>query len=131
MTQRFLRCNVCGNIVAIVEDSGVPVVCCGQNMTELKAGSTDGATEKHVPVFEIRDNKVHVTVGSAEHPMTADHYIQWISIRTDSGNQRRELKAGDPPKACFALCEGEKLIEVYAYCNIHGLWTADAAKCCP
>lgn len=130
MTQRFLRCNVCGNIVAIVEDSGVPVVCCGQNMETLKAGSTDGATEKHVPVFTIKDNIVHVTVGEAEHPMTAEHYIQWISIRTNSGNQRRELKAGDAPKACFALCEGEKLLEVYAYCNIHGLWVAAADKCC-
>lgn len=130
MTQRFLRCNVCGNIVAIVEDSGVPVVCCGQNMEALKAGATDGAAEKHVPVFTVKDNIVHVTVGEAEHPMTAEHYIQWISIRTDSGNQRRELKAGDAPKACFALCEGEKLLEVFAYCNIHGLWVADAGKCC-
>lgn len=130
MTQRFLRCELCGNIVAVVEDSGVPVVCCGQNMTEIKPGTTDGAVEKHVPVFEIKDNKVHVTVGSAEHPMTPEHYIQWISIRTNCGNQRKELKAGDAPKACFALCDGEVLMEVYAYCNIHGLWTADTEGCC-
>ena len=128
MTQRFLRCEICGNIVAVVEDSGVPVVCCGQNMTELKPGTTDGATEKHVPVFEIKDNMVYVTVGETEHPMTDAHYIQWISLRTCCKNQRKELKAGDPPKACFALCEGEKVEEVYAYCNIHGLWSAQAAE---
>ena len=130
MTQRFLRCELCGNIVAVVEDSGVNIVCCGQDMTELKPGTTDGATEKHVPVFEVKDNVVHVRVGETEHPMASEHMIQWISIRTDRGNQRKELKEGTKPEACFALCEGEKLLNVYAYCNIHGLWVADADKCC-
>ena len=130
MTQRFFRCNICGNIIAMVEESGVPVECCGQDMTELVPGTSDGAKEKHVPVFEVKDNKVHVKVGSEEHPMTKEHCIQWISIRTDSGNQRKELKPGESPKACFALCEGEELQEVYAYCNIHGLWKAVANQCC-
>lgn len=130
MTQKFFKCDVCGNIVAMVESSGVPIVCCGQNMTEIIPNTTDGATEKHVPVVTYKDNIIHVTVGSAEHPMKPEHYIQWIMIHTDRGNQRKELKAGDEPKACFALCEGEKLLETYAYCNVHGLWMADAAPCC-
>ncbi|MDO4940046.1 MAG: desulfoferrodoxin family protein [Lachnospiraceae bacterium] len=130
MTQRFFRCEVCGNIVAMVESSGVPIVCCGQNMTEMTAQTEDQGAEKHVPVWEIKDNIVHVTVGQVEHPMANEHYIQWVSIRTDMGNQRKELRAGDAPKACFALCEGEKLLEIYAYCNVHGLWKAEAEKCC-
>ena len=130
MLQKFLRCEVCGNIVAVVEESGVPIVCCGQNMTEIAAKTVDEGAEKHVPVWKLNDNMVHVTVGQNEHPMTQEHYIQWISIRTDRGNQRKELKAGDAPKACFALCDGEKLLEVYAYCNVHGLWKADTGKCC-
>ncbi len=122
MEQKFFKCEVCGNIIAVVKASGVPVVCCGKNMTELVPGTTDAAVEKHVPVFEIKDNKVHVRVGELEHPSEEAHFIEWISIQTDKGNQRRCLEAGDKPEAVFAICDGEKLEAVYAYCNIHGLW---------
>lgn len=130
MIQKYFKCEICGNIFAAVEESGVPVVCCGQNMTEMIPGTSDGAVEKHVPVFEVSGNKVTVSVGKDAHPMLREHYIKWISIRTDRGNQRKELSPDSKPEACFALCDGEELIEVYAYCNIHGLWRADAEKCC-
>lgn len=126
MKMKFFRCAHCGNIIAMVEDSGVPVVCCGENMQELVANTTDGAGEKHVPVFELKDNLVHVKVGETEHPMQDRHYIQWIAIQTTGGNQRKCLKPGDKPEACFALCGGEAVLNVYEYCNIHGLWTAEA-----
>lgn len=125
MEMKFYRCNHCGNIVAKVHDSGVNVVCCDDDMVELVPGTTDGAMEKHVPVFEIKDNMVHVKVGSAEHPMDVNHYIQWIAIETNMGNQRKCLNAGDKPEACFALCDGEKVTAVYEYCNLHGLWKAE------
>lgn len=125
MEMKFYKCNHCGNIIAKVHDSGVNVVCCDDDMVELVPNTHDGAHEKHVPVFEVKDNMVHVKVGSVEHPMEQAHYIQWIAIETNLGNQRKCLKPGEKPEACFALCEGEKLIAVYEYCNLHGLWKAE------
>lgn len=122
MNMKFYKCNACGNIIAMVNDSGVPVECCGEEMEEIKANTVDADKEKHVPVFTVIDDIVHVTIGETEHPMTPEHYIEWIAIETTNGNQRKELKPGDSPKACFALCDGEKVTSVYAYCNIHGLW---------
>ena len=91
MQQKFFICEHCGNIIAMVKDAGVPVMCCGQKMTEIIPGTTDAAVEKHVPVYEIRGNMVYVTVGATEHPMLPEHYIEWISLQTKSGNQRKVL----------------------------------------
>ena len=124
MQQKFFICEHCGNIIAMVKNTGVPVMCCGQKMTEIIPGTTDAAVEKHVPVYEIRDNIVSVTVGAAEHPMLPEHYIEWISLQTKAGNQRKVLQPGDAPKACFAICEGDEVEAVYAYCNLHSLWKA-------
>lgn len=124
MELKFFRCEHCGNIVEMIEDKGVPVVCCGQRMTELVAGTSDGAREKHVPVYEVNGSTVLVKVGEVAHPMIPEHYIQWIVLQTKNGVQRRELKPGEKPEAIFALCEGDEVIAVYAYCNLHGLWKA-------
>ena len=121
---RFFKCTICGNVISHLYDSGVRVVCCGKEMVELIPNTVDAATEKHVPVYEIKDNKVYVTIGSEEHPMTDEHHIEWVAIETKMGNQRKILKAADKPKVCFALCEGDKVENVYAYCNLHGLWMA-------
>ena len=122
MKMKFYKCKHCGNIIAVVKASGAPISCCGEKMTEIVPGSIDAAVEKHVPVVEIVDGKVIVTVGEVAHPMAPEHYIEWIAISTDRGNQRKMLEPGDEPKACFALCEGEKVESVYAYCNLHSLW---------
>ena len=124
MELKFFRCEHCGNIIEMVEDKGVPVVCCGQRMTELVAGTSDGAREKHVPVYEVKDNIVHVKVGEVAHPMIPEHYIEWIVLQTKNGVQRKELNPGDKPEACFALCDGDEVEAVYAYCNLHVLWKA-------
>ena len=126
MKQRFFICNNCGNLVAMVERSGVPMMCCGSEMQEIIPGTSDGAKEKHVPAFTIKDNIVEVTVGEVEHPMEKKHYIKWISIQTNKGNQRKTLKYDDEPKASFALLPDEKVEAVYAYCNLHSLWMAEA-----
>ena len=118
-------CPICGNIVARVYNSGVPVVCCGKPMEEIIPGTTDAAAEKHIPVFEVKDNTVLVTVGSVEHPMTEEHYIEWVSLQTKFGNQRKALKPNTPPAVCFALCEGDEVEAVFAYCNLHSLWKAE------
>ena len=119
---KFYRCKHCGNIIAMVNNSGVRVKCCGEEMSELIPGETDAALEKHVPVFEKNGNILTVRVGSVTHPMLEEHYIQWIAIRTNKGNQRKRLNPGDEPKAEFALLDGEEVLEVYEYCNLHGLW---------
>ena len=124
MEQKFFICERCGNMIAMVKASGVPIQCCGQPMTEIVPGSTDAALEKHVPVYKVEGNKVFVTVGSVEHPMLPEHYIEWISLQTKFGNQRKPLQPGQAPKACFSLCEGDEVEAVYAYCNLHSLWKA-------
>ncbi len=124
MEQKYYICRHCGNIIAMVKSSGVPVVCCGEPMEELKPGTVDASHEKHVPVYTVDGDRVNVKVGAVEHPMLPEHYIQWISIVTAQGEQRKELRPGEKPEACFRLCPGEKVEAVYAYCNIHGLWRA-------
>ena len=124
MQQKFLICRHCGNIVAVIRDQGVPIYCCGEEMQELIPGKTEASGEKHIPVYKLEGNTVHVTVGSVEHPMTEQHYIEWVSLQTKQGNQRKALKPGDDPQVCFAMCEGDEVVAVYAYCNLHGLWKA-------
>ena len=125
MEMKFFICERCGNMIAVVKSSGAPVSCCGQAMKEIVPGTTDAAVEKHVPVSEVKDNMVYVTVGSVEHPMTDAHLIEWIALQTNAGNQRKVLRPGDKPQACFALCEGEVVEAVYAYCNLHSLWKSE------
>lgn len=122
MKQKFLKCERCGNIVAVVKESKVSVMCCGQKMEEIVPNTIEASTEKHIPVFEVQGNKVIVSVGSVDHPMLDEHYIEWVSIQTKQGNQRKALKPGQAPKICFSICEGDEVEAVYAYCNLHGLW---------
>ena len=124
MEVKFYRCKHCGQIVAVVKKTGAPLVCCGEEMVELRAGSVDASLEKHVPVFEVKGNMVSVKVGSVEHPMTEEHFIEWVLVQTKFGNQRKQLKPNQKPEVCFALCEGDEVEAVYAYCNLHGLWKA-------
>lgn len=124
MEMKFYRCAHCGQIIAIVKETGVPVICCGEPMKQIIPGTTDAAVEKHVPVIEVKGNIVEVSVGSVTHPMLPEHYIQWIALQTKFGNQRAELKPGMEPKARFALVDGDEVIAAYEYCNLHSLWKA-------
>lgn len=124
MKQKFLRCKHCGNIVAVVKESGVSVMCCGEKMEEIVPGTVDASKEKHVPVYKVEGNHVIVTVGEVEHPMQEDHYIEWVSIQTKFGNQRKLLQPNSKPEVCFTICDGDEVEAVYAYCNLHSLWKA-------
>lgn len=119
--KKFLRCEHCGNMVGVLNDSGVPMICCGEPMKELVPNTTDAANEKHVPVVTVEGDILKAVVGSVEHPMEGAHYIQFIFVETDKGGHRRALKPGEKPEAEFNL-HGEKPIAVYEYCNLHGLW---------
>lgn len=122
MKIEFYRCSHCGNIAVKLVDSGVPLVCCGEKMELLVPGSTDAAVEKHVPAVTVDGAKVEVRVGSVEHPMTPEHYIQLICLLTEKGYQVAPLSPEDAPAASFALAEGDAPVAVYEYCNLHGLW---------
>lgn len=124
MEVKFYKCEHCGNIALKVVDAGVPMVCCGEKMTELVAGSVDAAVEKHVPAVTVDGNKVSVVVGSVEHPMTEEHLIQFICLVTEKGYQIAPLTAADAPKAEFVVAEGDAPVAVYEHCNLHGLWVA-------
>lgn len=118
----FYRCELCGNMVALIKKGGGTLVCCGQNMTKLEANSTDAATEKHVPVVAKEDGKLKVSVGATLHPMLPEHHIEWIALVTGDKVELKYLKPGEEPKAEFEeVASGS----VYAYCNLHGLWKAD------
>ena len=123
--QKFYICKVCGNLVGKIEDGRVPMTCCGQQMEELVANTSDGASEKHVPVVTLNENEVKVAVGSVFHPMSEEHYISWVSIETKKGYQRKMFTRNSEPVLCFTLEKDDELLRVYAYCNLHGLWVTE------
>ena len=122
-TMKFYRCDKCGNIICKIEDSGMKPFCCGSVMEELiPQVSEKEIGEKHIPECKKDGNTFHVCVGKEMHPSTPEHYIQWIYVETNKGGYLRFLSSKEEPKACFCLCEGEDVVAVYAYCNIHGFW---------
>ncbi len=122
--EKFYICRHCGNLIGMINDSGVPVVCCGEKMQALVPNTEDAAQEKHVPSVTVDGDVVKVNIGSAPHPMLDAHYIEWVYVQTENGGQRKALKPGDAPEAVFAL-KDDKAVAVYAYCNLHGLWKTE------
>lgn len=115
-------CPICKNLIVMVNDSGVNPSCCNKPMVELHANTVDAAHEKHVPVVTLENNKVKVEVGSVIHPMSEEHYIDFIILETNKGYQVHKLNKNETPKTTFEVAEDEKPIAVYEYCNLHGLW---------
>ena len=122
--KKFFVCKHCGNMIGLLHDAGVPMMRRSKKMVELVPNTTDAAQEKHVPVATVEGNKVVVNVGSVDHPMLDEHWIQWVYLETDKGGHRKVLNPGEKPNVVFALTEDEKPLAVYEYCNLHGLWVA-------
>src|SRR6056297_534227 len=118
---QIYRCNICGNIVEVLYAGGGQLVCCGENMELLKAATTDQGQEKHVPVIGKEEDSIRVKVGSVEHPMEEDHYIEWVELIADGKRCWKFLKPGDKPEAVFPYIEAKEL-KAREYCNVHGLW---------
>jgi superoxide reductase len=114
------KCQVCGNMVEVIHAAGGTLACCGQPMTLLGEGVTDGAKEKHVPVIQKIDNGYKVVVGSVSHPMEEKHFIEWIELIADGRVYREFLKPGQPPEATFMIQAQQ--VSAREYCNLHGLW---------
>ena len=124
MTLKFYKCKVCGQIVAKVEATNADIICCGQPMEEIIPRTEDEAYEKHVPVWMLEGDKLHVNVGLDDHPMEKEHHIKWIYVQTKTGAYFKCLRPGDKPAACFVLEDGETPVEVLELCNLHGMWKA-------
>ena len=117
-------CETCGNLVGMINESGVPMMCCGKKMQQIVPGTVEASKEKHIPVATLENGVLTVNVGSVDHPMTEEHLIEWVYVQTDRGGQRKVLNAGDAPKLTFVFTD-EKPVAVYAYCNLHGLWKTE------
>ena len=129
MTQKYevYRCEVCGNIVEVNHEGSGTLVCCGQPMTLMAAKSSDAGNEKHLPVVEKAEHGTSIKIGSVLHPMEEKHYIEWIEVFMKSGKVMRiPLHPGDQPEVHIGHSI-EDLLEVRAYCNIHGLWSTKLA----
>jgi len=122
---KIMECKHCKNQTLVLNDSGAPMVCCGEPMNELIAGSVDAAAEKHVPAVTVDGSVIHVAVGDVIHPMTEAHYIKWIAAEQDGRIQYAPLTPEDEPKASFTINSGK--FTVYEYCNLHGLWKAEGS----
>lgn len=124
---RFYVCEHCGNLIGMINDAGVPMMCCGKKMTKLEPGTVEASAEKHIPVVSVEGKLVHVSIGEVSHPMTEEHSILWVYLQTNRGGQRKCLAAGEAPEVTFALYD-EEPVAVYAYCNLHGLWMAEVTE---
>lgn len=116
------KCELCGNIVEVLNGGEGELVCCGKAMTLQEEKTADSSTEKHVPFIEEIENGYKVKVGeNVLHPMTEKHYIEWIELLIDGKAYREFLKPEGAPEAIFYVEKGEK-VEAREYCNLHGLW---------
>ncbi len=125
------RCNTCGNLIQMIQDSGIIPICCGEQMELVRANSKEATMEKHVPVIEQNDRRIRIRIGSLPHPMTEEHHIEWIVLLTNKGMYMRELKISDYPECTFTIGEDEKVFAAYSYCNLHGLWNRIVEGCLP
>ena len=123
--QKFFFCKHCGNLVGMIENAGVKLMCCGESMVELIPNTVDASKEKHVPQVLVSNDTVTVNIGSVPHPMISEHYIKWIYLETYSGGQRKCLKPEQEAATTFKLSAGDAAVRVFAYCNLHGLWSSD------
>ena len=125
--QKFFICKHCGNLIGLIDDKGVPMICCGEKMTELIANTVEASVEKHLPEVInccCGDDCFSVKVGSVLHPMEQAHHISFVYVETERGGQRKCLKVGEEPTLEFCFAD-DKPVAVYAYCNLHGLWKTE------
>jgi len=122
--QKFFICQHCGNMIGLIKDKGVPMICCGEQMTELIPNTVEASQEKHLPAVTVAGDSLSVQVGSVLHPMEEAHLITFVYVETERGGQRKALNVGEEPKLTFSF-SNDKPIAVYAYCNLHGLWKTD------
>ena len=122
MKRKFMLCNICGNLIEMINDSGVTPVCCDEDMHEIIPMNEEERGEKHIPVVKQDGLNVKVEIGEIKHPMESFHHIKWIYIETNKRMIRFDLDITNDPECEFKLNENEIIKNVYSYCNIHSLW---------
>lgn len=122
---KYFKCRKCGKIVEVLNQEKIPTICCGEEMIELTANTQDAATEKHVPYVKLKDGVLNVKIGEVEHPSTEEHYIVFITVVMGDKVLRHNLKPTETPKASFLVGDYKGRVEVYEYCNLHGLWVKE------
>ena len=129
MKTLFYSCDLCGNVVMKIHDSGMKPYCCGKAMNELRPEYSESEIgERHVPECTLKGNKLNVKIGAKEHPATEEHHIEWIYVQTNKGGFIRYIGLGEKPEISLKLCcDGEKIETVYCFCNLHGLWALDCS----
>ncbi len=123
-TLKFFKCRICGNVVAKLVDKEVPVFCCGEKMEELSANTTEAAVEKHLPVVTVKNGVASVQIGSTPHPMEQSHFINFIAVQTQTNCTIVCLSPETAPEAQVFVGKS-KVVAVYEYCNLHGLWKTE------
>ena len=119
------KCEVCGNVVSVLEATPADIICCGNPMKILGEKNKDEGHEKHVPVIETTENGVKVKVGSNPHPMEDKHHIELIQlVKGGEVVIGKRLKSGDKPEAEFCCIANAEGMKARALCNVHGLWKA-------
>lgn len=121
---RFFKCKHCGNVVVKLIDKGVPVICCGEVMEEILANTVEASTEKHLPIVHVENGIASVKVGEISHPMEENHYINFVVIETENGYSITTLRPNTKPEVKVYVGD-EKVVGVYEYCNLHGLWKTE------
>ena len=122
--KKFFICKRCGNMFGLIHDSGVPIICCGEKVSELVPNTVEASKEKHLPAIEVSGDRINVQIGSVLHPMEKEHHITFVYLETEHGGQRKSLKVGDEPKVSFVVAN-DKPVAAYAYCNLHGFWKTE------
>lgn len=120
-------CRECGNLTAMINDSGKIMSCCGRKLDEVVPSVKDSAGEKHKPFIHEKNGEVRITVGPEDnrHPMTPEHAIAWVCLVTTGGSHRKLLLPDGKSEAVFRITPDEKIIKAFAYCNVHGLWVTE------
>lgn len=118
---QIYKCNICGNLVQILQEGEGNLVCCGKEMElmSIQYDTTNELGEKHTPKIEIKDGKKYVNV--IGHPMTDAHYIQFIESYSKDKNELH-LKFFNPNEIPEMESKLDKEFDSVEYCNIHHLW---------
>jgi len=122
--QKFFICKHCGNLIGLIDNKNVPLICCGEKMAEIVPNTVEASVEKHLPAITKLDDGISVQVGSVPHPMLEAHHISFVYVETEHGGQRKCLQVETEPKLEFRFAD-DKPVAVYAYCNLHGLWKTE------
>ena len=119
---RIYKCKKCGKVIQVLNDIKTETICCNEEMEELIPNTVDASAEKHVPYINVEDDMLYVSIGSVEHPMLENHYIEWIMCEYKDAYVVKKLNPNEKPVAYFNYKED---VKIYAYCNLHGLWVKD------